>query len=180
MIVTLKDFAKERTVERETINIFLKRHPDLDKQTWIENRNKVFDSDSEVYQVLDKQYPVKQLVLVQDNIETIKELAAARQELADERKKINELQDQITKMSVLVAQANSIKLIAEMKEKELEDLKLLKERSDQQYEEEKSQLKDEILENKKIIEDNQRKLEELQNQLKIEQDKKWYHKLFNK
>lgn len=57
MKVTITDFAKMRKLDRNTINTWIRRHPEIEAVCEIEGRDRVIDTESEEYRILEAQYP---------------------------------------------------------------------------------------------------------------------------
>ncbi|MCR5837357.1 MAG: hypothetical protein K6G88_12705 [Lachnospiraceae bacterium] len=107
--VSISDFAESRGQSSGTVNAFIRKHPEIDKNCKREGKEKFIEVDSEGYKLLDEKYPyVKPVQIVQD--------AGTMQDLIEAQKQIIELQKQLNESVKLVAQAEAIKLLLEDKE----------------------------------------------------------------
>ena len=111
--MTLKEFAKSRNVDYNTLMQWLYRRPVLREQMPKEGKSYILDPGSEVYEILDKQYPFpKPIQIVQDE--------EARAELAAAQKKIQDLQDRLLQVAPQLARLETMDLLLEQREQELE------------------------------------------------------------
>lgn len=96
-LITIAEFAKERGQERDTVNTFIRRNlttvPGITKSP--DNGNRVIDTDSEAYRILNQKYP---------KLETLEiitaekmELEAAIAELAEKREMVDRMQAMISR-----------------------------------------------------------------------------------
>ena len=115
--MTLKEFAESRNVEYNTLMQWLYRRPDLREQMSKEGKSYILDPESEVYEILDKKYPFpRPIQIVQDE--------EARAELAMAQKKIQELQDRLLQVAPQLARLETMDLLLEQREQELEKAKM--------------------------------------------------------
>lgn len=114
--MTLKEFAESRGIEYNTLMQWLFRRPELRGKMQKDGKNYVIEPGDDVYEVLNKKYPFpRPIQIVQDE--------EARQELAETRKKLLELQEAMIAMTAKAAQAETMRLMIEQKEAELEQTK---------------------------------------------------------
>lgn len=114
--MTLKEFAESRNVEYNALMQWLYRRPELRDQMPKEGKSYILDPESNVYDILDKQYPYpKPVQIVQDE--------EARAELAAAQKKIQELQDRLLLITPQLARLETVDLLLEQREQELEKAK---------------------------------------------------------
>lgn len=112
--VSISKFAESRGQSKGTVNAFIRKHPEIEKNCKRDGKEKLIEVDSEGYKILDEKYPyVKPIQIVQD--------AGAMQELIEAQKQIIELQKQLNESVKLVAQAEAIKLMLEDKEALIEE-----------------------------------------------------------
>lgn len=60
MLVSIKDFSEERNVDNDTVNAYLRNHPEIKQHTKRVRKNIVIDTESEAYALLERQYPLPQ------------------------------------------------------------------------------------------------------------------------
>lgn len=114
--MTLKEFAESRNVEYNTLMQWLFRRPDLREQMQKEGKSYILDPESNVYEILDRKYPFPRPVqIVQDE--------EARAELAAAQKKIQELQERLIQIAPQLTRLESMDLLLEQREQELEKAK---------------------------------------------------------
>lgn len=177
--ISVVEFAESRNVKPDTVTTYMRRHGMIDDskgKSW----KYMLDSNSDVYKELDKKYPLPKPIIIQEDVETIKELSETRRELADEKQKNNELITELVKAQQIIAQIDSIKALIELRENELSDVKKALTTSQESLQEQTIQKELLQAEIDRIKADTDKKIAELQNELEIEQNKKWYHKLFSR
>lgn len=113
MLVTITDFAESRNTDRDTVNAFIRNHPEIKAQTRREGKNVVIDTASEAFSLLDKQYPLPQMVQVIEDTES-------RQKLIKAQEMIIQLQAKLNEQSQRIAEADAIKVLLEDKQTQLE------------------------------------------------------------
>lgn len=112
MLVTITEFAESRDTDRDTVNAFIRNHPEIKAQTQREGKHVVIDTDSEAYSLLDKQYPLPKLVQVIEDTES-------REKLIKAHEAIIQLQQKLAEQTQLIAQAEATKLLLEDKQEQL-------------------------------------------------------------
>lgn len=113
MLVTITDFAESRGTDRDTVNAFIRKHPEIKEHTHREGKNVVIDTDTEAFSLLDKQYPLPQMVQVIEDTES-------RQKLIKAQEMIIQLQGKLNEQSQLIAEAEATKMLLDDKQKQLE------------------------------------------------------------
>lgn len=116
MLIKITDFAESRHADRDTVNAFIRNHPEIKIDTQRNGKNIVIDTDSAGYKLLDKQYPLPQLVQIIEDVESKNKLIKA-QEL------IIQLNDQLAKQATLIAQAEATQILLEDKQAQIEELR---------------------------------------------------------
>ena len=112
--VSVSKFAESRGQSKGTVNAFIRKHPEIEKDCKRDGKEKLIEIDSEGYKILDEKYPfIKPVQVVKDT--------NAMQDLIDAQKQIIELQKQLNESVKLVAQAEAIKLMIEDKEALIEE-----------------------------------------------------------
>lgn len=162
MIITISEFAKERGVDRVAVNSWIRNHPDIDKACSKKGKEKIIDTLSDEYKMLEKQYPLPKPVEVIEDTESRKKLIQA-QEL------IIQMQDKLLDAQEKLASAEATKLLLEDKEMQLS-------KAEQRIEKQEAALEQEA-ENKKQLE---KQLEEAQNRIKELENRSFWQRLFNK
>lgn len=162
MLVTITDFAQERHEDRDTINAYIRNHPEIKKFVHRQGKNVVIDTDCEGFKALEKQYPLPQLVQVIEDTES-------RQKLIKAQELIIQLQGQLTEASKQIAQAESMKLLLEDKEDQLAKTEERLKREENRSAQAEAELKTE-----------RDKIAALQEELQQERAKTWLQKLLGK
>lgn len=94
----IAEFARERKENVGTVAAYIRRNPDLFEGHTETDGKKTYLDDVAI-QILNDVYPVPEEKIIVENVETIKELAAARAELAESQKQIIDLQAKILSMT---------------------------------------------------------------------------------
>lgn len=68
MLVTISDFANERNEKRDTINRFIRLHPEINAETVMQGKDKCIDTESNAYKLLEKQYPLPNPIQVVNGV----------------------------------------------------------------------------------------------------------------
>lgn len=152
MFITISEFAESRKVDRDTINAWIRKHPEVNDSCKMQGKDKVIDTSCEAYQLLEKKYPLPQLLQIVEDTESRVKLIKA-QEL------IIQMQGKMAEQSIIIAKAEVTKALLEDKEKQLKE-------------------KDEALSRERSRADQERsRAEELQKELEKERNKSWWQKL---
>lgn len=137
-MLTIVEFAKERNVNRDTVNAYIRQHPEIQKETRMVGKNMVIDTDSEAYRLLDKKYPLPQLIQVIEDTESQKKLIKAQEVII-------QLQSRINEQAAKIAHAEAIQMLLDDKEMQLnraneqiQELKDMNDRLTEQLDTEKS------------------------------------------
>lgn len=173
MFISISEFSEERNVDRDTVNAWIRNHPEVNEKCGRKGKDKVIDTDSEAYKLLEKQYPLPKPVEVIVDTKSREELVKAQQVIIH-------LQSQNAQLEKELAIADSKQFLLEEKDKQLEqmekilddtknELNLNRQRADQI----ETELKNEVKELRE-------RLEESQEQLQEEIRKPWYKKIFGK
>ena len=162
MYITISEFAESRKVDRDTINAWIRKHPEVNDSCKMQGKDKIIDTTCEAYQILEKKYPLPQLVQIVEDTESRTKLIKAQELIIQMQGKMAELQDQISEQSMIIATAEATKVLLEDKEKQLKE-------------------KDEALSRERERADQERsRAEELQKELEKERNKTWWQKLRGK
>lgn len=187
MLKTITDFAKERNVDRDTVNAYMNNHSEIKDFTKLVGKNRVIDTETEAYKLLEKKYPLPQPIIIQEDVETIKELSETRRELANEKQKNNELQEELSKARQIVAQIDSVKALIELRENELSETKKSLTVAQESLHRVELELANAKNDNERIKSEaevlkkqSDEAIKELEQSLELEKNKKWYQKLFGK
>lgn len=87
MLVSIKDFSEERNVDNDTVNAYLRNHPEIKQHTKRVRKNIVIDTESEAYALLERQYPLPQMVQVVEDTESREKLIQAQELIIQLQKK---------------------------------------------------------------------------------------------
>ncbi len=131
MLISIKDFSEERNIDNDTVSAYLRNHPEIKQHTKRVRKNIVIDTESEAYALLEKQYPLPQMVQVVEDTESREKLIQAQELIIQLQKKINE-------QSQLIAQAEATKMLLEDKQVQLEKMEAEKADLQKQLDAEKS------------------------------------------
>lgn len=116
MEVKIKDFAATRNVDRDTVNAFIRKHPEIRKDVKRVGKNTIIDDNTEGYELLNEKYPLPQLIQVIEDTESIKKLAAANERIA-------KLQEIVGQQKELLLKADNHIQLLEYKKDEFEHYK---------------------------------------------------------
>lgn len=114
MLVTVTDFSRERNLDRDTVNAYIRRHPEIKEHISRVGKNAVIDTESNGYALLDEKYPFPQIVQVIEDTES-------RKQLIEAQKLIIQLQEKLHAQTGSIAKAEAVQLLLEEKEKRLEE-----------------------------------------------------------
>jgi hypothetical protein len=62
MLVSIIDFAASRNIDKDTVNTYIRRHPEIKAAVRKDGKNVVIDTETAAYALLDKQYPLPQMI----------------------------------------------------------------------------------------------------------------------
>lgn len=88
MYITISEFAKKRNIDKDTVNAWIRKHPDINSCCTIQNKEKTIDITSTAYKVLEKKYPLPKPIEVVEDIETRKKLVQAQEYIVQLQKKL--------------------------------------------------------------------------------------------
>lgn len=117
MEVKIKDFAASRNVDRDTVNAFIRKHPEIRKDVKRVGKNTIIDDNTEGYELLNEKYPLPQLIQVIEDTESIKKLAIANERIA-------KLQEVVGQQKELLFKADNQIQLLEYKKDEFEHYKV--------------------------------------------------------
>lgn len=121
MFITISEFADSRKVDRDTINAWIRKHPEVGDSCKMQGKDKVIDITSDAYKILEKKYPLPQLVQIVEDTESRKKLIKAQELIIQMQGKMAELQEKVSEQSMIIATAEATKVLLEDKEKQLKD-----------------------------------------------------------
>lgn len=131
MLVSITDFSKTRNIDRDTVNAFIRNHSEIKKETKKQGKNIVIDTESPAFEILNKQYPLPQLVQVIEDIESKNKLIQAQE-------MIIQLQKQLNDQNKMIIQAEINQALLEDKNIMIDNLKIENEELKQKLEIERS------------------------------------------
>ncbi len=162
MIKTISEFAKERGVDRGAVNAWLRKHPEVSKACVQKGKEKTIDTLSMEYQLLEKKYPLPQMVEIVEDKES-------RQKLIKAQELIIQLQEQLNQVTQQAALVATQQLLLEDKEKQLEKAE--------------TTIKDREMElsaERTAKEEVQRQLAEAENRIQSLENRSFWQRIFNK
>lgn len=112
MLKKISDFATERGVDRGSVNAWIRNHPEVNKVCVKQGKEKVIDTFSDEYKLLEEQYPLPKPIEIIEDTES-------RNELLKTQKMVIQLQAQLAQASQQAALAQANQLLLEDKEKQL-------------------------------------------------------------
>lgn len=173
MLVTITDFANARNEDRDTVNAYIRKHPEIQKDVSRQGKNTVIDTLSEGYALLEKQYPLPQMVQIIEDTESREKLIKAQELIIQMQGKMAELQDKVSEQSMIIATAEATKMLLEDKTKELERIENMLEKAEARVE--KAETRAEMAEEQKTAADDE--IAALRKELEVERNKSWWDKL---
>lgn len=169
MRITITEFAESRNADRDTVNAYIRNHPEIQQFVSRQGKNTVIDTDSEGYALLDKQYPLPKMVQIIEDTES-------RQKLIKAQEAIIQLQAQLTDASQKIAQAEAMKLM-------LEDKDIQIQKAEEQAEKAEARLakeEEKVAKAQEKIDSKDAEIKALQEALDKERSKSWFQKLLGK
>lgn len=152
--MTVTEFLEGRTVERQAVTRYIERHSE-EFQGHTSKKGREIELDEVAVGILEKKYPLQSLVEVIEDKES-------RQKLIKAQEYIIQLQEKINEQSLAIAKAESIQLLLEDKQHQLEMAE---------------QRENEWKENQKRTEEE---LNRVREELEKERNKSWFAKLIGK
>lgn len=169
MLITITKFAELRNVDRDTINAYIRKHPEIQQFVRRQGKNSVIDTDSDGYMLLEKQYPLPQMIQIIEDTES-------RQKLIKAQELIIQLQEQLTNASQKIAQAEAMQLM-------LEDKNIQIQKFDEQIKKAEARLikeEEKVAKAQEKIDSKDAEIKLLQEALAKEHSKSWFQKLLGK
>lgn len=155
MLVSIIDFAASRNIDKDTVNTYIRRHPEIKAAVRKDGKNVVIDTETVAYALLDKQYPLPQMIQVVEDKES-------RAKLIKAQEMIIQLQTRLNEQSQRIAEAEAIKILLDDKQMQL------------------NKTQDEVLAARNEVKAANDRVEELRQQLAEERAKTWWQKLRGK
>lgn len=152
--MTVTEFLEGRTVERQAVTRYIERHSD-EFQGHTSKKGREIELDEVAAGILEKKYPLQSLVEVIEDKES-------RQKLIKAQEYIIQLQEKINEQSLAIAKAESIQLLLEDKQHQLE----MAEQRENEWKESQKRTEEE--------------LNRVREELEKERNKSWFAKLLRK
>lgn len=131
MLISVADFAEERKQDRDTVNAYIRNHPEIQKETVKRGKSRYLDTESAAFKALERKYPLEKPVEVIEDTE-------ARRQLIDAQQMIIKLQQQLVAAApkIALAEQNQQLLEAALEEKAnlQEEVHKMQEEKQQLYE----------------------------------------------
>lgn len=175
MEIKLTDFAKERKIEPSAVHMYLKRHPELGVAIK-KGKDVYLDTNHEDFQILEKKYPLPQLVEIIEDTEVRKKLIFAQETIIKLQNELAERDRKLFEYSKQLIEGDYNKKLLVDKIEQLDRL----ERKNENLEDQVKSYQSIVDIDKKLIEENNRIILELEKQLEVEKEKSWIQKLFRK
>lgn len=121
MYITISEFAKKRNIDKDTVNAWIRKHPDINSCCTIQNKEKTIDITSTAYKVLEKKYPLPKPIEVVEDIETRKKLVQAQEYIVQLQKKIMDMQEELNESNIKIASIQSMQLLIDDKNQQLKE-----------------------------------------------------------
>lgn len=151
-LVNISDFAVSRGVDRDTVTAYIRNHPEIQACTTRNGKNLAIDLDSTGYALLEKQYPLPQLIQVVQDEELKERVHELQERLLQSQQTIITLQSKLNENQFLLAEKEAVQLLLEDRTEQLQH--------------ERSQ-----------VEAYRQEVRELQEKLTAEKSKSWWDKL---
>ncbi|MEY8367049.1 hypothetical protein AALA22_15565 [Anaerovoracaceae bacterium 41-7] len=187
MLVSVADFAEERNQDKDTVNAYIRNHPEIQRETIKKGRTRYLDTDTKAFEALEQKYPrLKPVEVIEDT--------EARRQLIEAQQFIIKLQQQLAEAAPKIAMAERNQHLLDMVSAENEQLKAKNakqmESLEQRYrelltlrEQEKFWLEAKEQYNKELdaaewgLVERKKRIEELEQQLVEEKSKTWWDKI---
>lgn len=112
--MTIAEFINGRNVDSQAVRRYIERHPDeFNGHTGKKGREITLDEVA--IEILEKKYPLPQMVQVIEDTESIKKLTIMQE-------KFIELQERFNQQATVIAQAEAQKILLEDKEHQIQKL----------------------------------------------------------
>lgn len=122
-LVTITDFAISRGEDRDTVNAFIRKHPEIKQHVSKQGKNTVIDMDSEGYRLLEKQYPLPQMVQVIQDEELQARVVELQEQLLKSQQLIITLQNKVAESQGVIAEKEAVQFLLEDREAQLAQIK---------------------------------------------------------
>lgn len=162
MNISISEFSAERNIDRDTVNAWIRKHDNINRACIRKGKDKLIDTDSEEYKILEKQYPLPAPIEVIEDTESRRKLIQAQELIVQLQSKMLELQEEAKKNAIATAQAETQQILLEDRAQQIEHLN--------------NQLEADRKEREQLQED----IKLLQAELFAEKNKSWLDKLFKK
>lgn len=129
MLISIADFARSRGQEKNTVNMYLRRHPEIQKETVKRGKSRYLDTESAAFKMLESIYPLPKPVEIIEDTE-------ARRQLIDAQQMIIKLQQQLVEAAPKIA-------LAEQNQRLFDDMQLQNQELHEQLEAARQQLAEE-------------------------------------
>lgn len=197
MLISITDFASNRGHDRDTVNAYIRNHPEIQKETVKKGKSRYIDTETKAYQLLDKKYPLPKPVEVIEDTEARRQLVEAQQliirlqqQLVEAAPKIAWVEQNHQMIDDITSENESLKVenskLREINEDAIETLKILYREKSQFDQKEKMWLEVKAQYNKDLdiaekgLVERREKIESLQQQLAAEQSKSWWDRLLGR
>jgi DNA repair exonuclease SbcCD ATPase subunit len=153
-MITVKEFAKQRNIDPDTVTAWIRRHPEVDKDLIRHGKNILIPPYSTALEALEKKYPLPQPIQIIEDTESQKQLIKSQQENIELHKQIEDLLKEANKNAKALAQieANEQKLL--IAQQNLNEVQTKNE-----------ELQQDLNQSKKETEDTQQKLDDKQKEV---------------
>ena len=176
MLVSITDFASERGVDRDTVNAYLRKHPEIKEETRRDGKNVVIDTNSKAYELLDKQYPLPSPVEIVEDTESRKQMIQAQQLIIQLQQQIVDMQQQLLHSAEIEARAAATQTLLEDKDALLERRAETIDRLDEELEAAKQETKNAYA----LIDMERQSYNELREKYYDECSRTWLDKLLHR
>lgn len=197
MLISVAEFAINRGQDRDTVNAYIRNHPEIQEETIRKGKSRYLDTETKAYQALDKKYPLPKPVEVIEDTE-------ARHQLVEAQQLIIRLQQQLVEAAPKIAWAEQNQqmldtITSENENLKLENVKLQKfkdesmeklesifrekswlEKKESYWLEAKARYEKQLDIAEKGLVEHKAKIEKLQKQLDAEKSKSWWNKLWSR
>lgn len=129
MLISVADFAEERKQDRDTVNAYIRNHPEIQKETVKRGKSRYLDTESAAFKALERKYPLEKPVEVIEDTE-------ARRQLIDAQQMIIKLQQRLVEAAPKIA-------LAEQNQRLLDNMRVQNQELHEQLEAARQQLAEE-------------------------------------
>lgn len=138
MLINITNFAKERNVEPQAVSKYLARHTELEELTSLNGKERLIDTDNELFKQLEKAYPLPEPVTVlngvpeKEYIQLLERLNEKSEYVSALQQKLLEMANEISEMKIKQIEAEQLQLRLEQREEEIESLQAEKKKMQNQ------------------------------------------------